>query len=168
MAFSPEVVEEPEAGPPARARGIALSEGLGQTVAMEEKPTVRLDIWLDVACIHKSRSQAQKACQLGRVEVNGQRGKAHRAIGPGDEIIVSFPGGRKRILRVEATAEKHLPKAQARLLYDDLTPKPTPEELELRYLQRLSAPTPRPRGAGAPKKKERRKIRRAKEGHLED
>ena len=32
---------------------------------------VRLDIWLDVACLFKTRSEAQKACKLGKVTVNG-------------------------------------------------------------------------------------------------
>jgi hypothetical protein len=55
-------------------------------------------------------------------------------------------------------------KARARELYIDHTPPPTPEELELRRMQRLSAPPKRPQGAGAPKKRERRDLRRLKEG----
>jgi ribosome-associated heat shock protein Hsp15 len=134
---------------------------------VSEDPGVRLDIWLDVACLFKSRSQAQGACKLGRVSVNGSRGKAHRLIRPGDEIRISLPGGRKRTVRVVELASTHVPRARARELYDDLTPPPTPEELELRRLQKLSAPPRRPRGAGAPKKKERRQLRRAKEGEPE-
>lgn len=147
---------------------LALSSSLRHTGRMEELSSVRLDVWLDVACILKSRSQAQNACRLGRVSVNGQRGKAHRKIRPGDSIIVSFPGGRKRILKVVDLAEKHLPRAEARKLYEDLTPAPSAEEMELRRLVRLSDPKPRPKGAGAPKKRERRKIRRAKEGLFEE
>lgn len=130
--------------------------------------SLRLDIWLDVACLFKTRSQAQNACQRGRVDVNGQNGKPHRAIRPGDRINISMPGGGKRIVVVKALTDKHIPRAQARELFDDLTPKPTPEELELRKLQRLSTPAPRVRGAGAPKKKERRQLRRAKEGWGEE
>ena len=40
---------------------------------------VRLDVWLDVACLFKTRSEAQKACRGGKVEVNGQSAKPHRA-----------------------------------------------------------------------------------------
>ncbi len=130
---------------------------------MNDEESVRLDVWLDVACLFRTRSQAQTACKRGRVEVNGQHGKPHRAIRPGDEIRISQPGGARKIVIVKELAEKHLPKAQARELYDDLTPQPTPEELELRRLQRLSTPQPRPRGLGAPKKKERRQLRRVKE-----
>lgn len=131
---------------------------------MDSKPSARLDIWLDVACIFKSRSQAQQACKLGRVVVNGDRGKAHRLVRPGDQIRISFPGGRKRTIEVAEIETTHVPRSRARELYIDHTPKPTPEEIELRRLQRLAAPPSRPRGSGAPKKKERRSLRRAKEG----
>jgi ribosome-associated heat shock protein Hsp15 len=131
--------------------------------------TVRLDVWLDVACLFKTRSQAQNACRLGRVTVNGDRGKAHRAVRPGDEIRISRPGvGGARILEVVAVADTHVPRAEARALYVDHTPQPTAEELELRRLQRLAAPPTRTPGTGAPKKKERRALRRAKEWTFDD
>jgi hypothetical protein len=63
---------------------------------------------------------------------------------------------------VQALAEKHVPKAEARELYKDLTPPPTPEEVEARKLARLAAPFVRPRGLGAPDKRERRELRRLK------
>jgi ribosome-associated heat shock protein Hsp15 len=129
-----------------------------------EAPPVRLDVWLDVACLFKSRSQAQRACTLGRVVVNGDRGKPHRLVRPGDTIRISLPGGRVRTVEVVALEDRHVPRARARELYIDHTPPPTPEEIELRRLQRLAAPPRRDRGAGAPKKKERRDLRRLKEG----
>ena len=46
----------------------------------------RLDVWLDVACLFKTRSEAQRACQGGKIEVNGQgTAKPHREVKPGDE-----------------------------------------------------------------------------------
>ena len=129
----------------------------------DETPSVRLDIWLDVACVYKTRSQAQTACKNGRVKVNGHRGKAHRLVRPGDEVRISLPGGRLRILRVAASTASTIPRAQARALYEDLTPPPTAEEIELRKLQRLATPPRRAPGSGAPKKKERRDLRRIKE-----
>jgi ribosome-associated heat shock protein Hsp15 len=131
---------------------------------MTDSPSVRLDIWLDVACIYKTRSQAQTACKNGRVEVNGDNGKPHRAVRPGDEIRISLPGGRKRTIEVVAIESTNVSKARARELYIDHTPPPTAEEIELRKMQRLSMPPRRDRGAGAPKKRERRQLRRLKEG----
>ena len=126
-------------------------------------PSARLDVWLDVACLFKTRSQAQTACKKGRVEVNGDRVKPHRVVRPGDEIRISSPGGRERIVVVRQVLTTHVAKAAARELYEDRTPQPTPEQMELRRLQRLAAPPRRERGTGAPKKKERRQLRRIKE-----
>jgi ribosome-associated heat shock protein Hsp15 len=131
---------------------------------MTDADSVRLDIWLDVACIFKTRSQAQAACAKGRVTVNGDHGKPHRAVRPGDEIRISLPGGRTRILEVVDLESVSVPKARARELYLDHTPPPTPEEIELRKMQRLALPPRRARGLGAPKKQERRTLRRLKEG----
>jgi ribosome-associated heat shock protein Hsp15 len=135
---------------------------------MSDDDSVRLDIWLDVACIFKTRSQAQQACKLGRIEVNGDHGKPHRQVRPGDEIRISFQGGRHRILEVVAIERASVPRSRARELYTDHTPPPTADEIELRRMLRLSAPPKRIRGAGAPKKKERRQLRRAKEGLDQD
>ena len=69
--------------------------------------SVRLDIWLDVACLFRTRSEAQKACKAGKVDVNGQPSKPHREIKSGDEIVISRPLGRKQRLVVYALG--HLP-----------------------------------------------------------
>jgi ribosome-associated heat shock protein Hsp15 len=123
---------------------------------------VRLDLWLDVACLFRTRSEAQKACRLGKVDVGGQTSKAHRDIKPGDEIVIGRPFGRRQQVIVIALAEKHIPKAEARLLYEDVTPEPTPEEVELRRMGRLVAPFTRPKGAGAPDRRERKALNRLK------
>jgi ribosome-associated heat shock protein Hsp15 len=123
---------------------------------------MRLDVWLDVACLCKTRSEAQKACKGGKVDVNGQAAKPHREIRPGDEIEITRPFGRRQKVVVRGLAERHLPKTEARLLYEDLTPKPTPEEVELSRLARMAAPFTRPASTGAPDKRERRALRRLK------
>ena len=123
---------------------------------------MRLDLWLDVACVFKTRSEAQKACKGGKVDVNGQGTKPHREIKVGDEIEISRPFGRHQKVLVLALAEKHIPKAAARLLYEDRTPKSTPEEVELRRMGRLVAPFTRPKGAGAPDRRERKVLNRLK------
>jgi ribosome-associated heat shock protein Hsp15 len=120
----------------------------------------RLDVWLDVACLFRTRSEAQAACRNGRLLVNGQVAKANRRLRVGDEIQIGRPFGRKQRLIVRGLAERHVPKAEARTLYEDLTPPPTPEEIEVRKLERMyrAATTP-PR---APDKRQRRALRRMK------
>ena len=119
---------------------------------------MRLDVWLDVACLYKTRSEAQKACKAGKVDVNGQSAKPNRLLRTGDEIEIGRPFGRKQRLKVRGLADRHLAKAEARLLYEDLTPPPTPEEIEARRLERIyrAAVTP----PKAPDKRERRALRR--------
>ena len=126
--------------------------------------SVRLDIWLDVACLFRTRSEAQTACKAGRVDVNGQEAKSHREIKSGDEIVISRPMGRKQRVVVYAVADKHIARAEARALYEDMTPPPTTEEIELRRMARLARPFVRPASAGSPDKRERRQLRRIKEG----
>jgi ribosome-associated heat shock protein Hsp15 len=121
---------------------------------------VRLDIWLDVACLYRTRSEAQRACVGGKVEVNGQRVKPHRQLHVGDKIALSRPYGRKQTIVVMALAERHVPKAEAKALYNDTTP-PMPEaEREMRKLERIyRAGLQR---AHAPDKRERRELRKFK------
>ena len=123
---------------------------------------VRLDTWLDVACLFKTRSEAQKACKLGKVAVNGVDAKPHREVEVGDEIEISRPMSRKQLITVLGIASTHVPKAEARQLYEDRTPKPTPEEIEIRRLERIyrAAATPKTR----PERDTRRTLRRLKRG----
>ena len=123
--------------------------------------SVRLDIWLDVACVFKTRSEAQKACRLGKVGVNGATAKAHRDVRIGDELVIQRPLGRKQLLTVLGLADTHISKADARLLYQDNTPKPTPDEIEQRKLERIyravSVPTDKP---GRDERRARRRMKR--------
>ena len=66
---------------------------------------VRLDTWLDVACLFKTRSEAQKACKLGKVSVNGAAAKPHRDVKIGDELEIQRPMGRKQLITVLGLAE---------------------------------------------------------------
>lgn len=122
---------------------------------------VRVDVWLDVACLYKTRSEAQRACNGGKVEVNDQRVKPHRELRVGDTLTLSRPLGRKQQVVVRGLAENHIPKAQARELYEDVTPPLSPEEQAFQQLLRQSRPQV---PAVAPDKRTRRLLRRMK-GH---
>jgi ribosome-associated heat shock protein Hsp15 len=132
---------------------------------VEKTPVpLRLDIWLDVACLYKTRSEAQRACKGGKVNVNGQAAKPHREVKPGDVVEITRPLGRRQRVVVRAVTERHVPKAEARLLYEDTTPPPSPEQQALIDLIRLAGPRRRTSARGAPDRRERRRLRRAKEG----
>ena len=121
---------------------------------------VRLDVWLDVACLFKTRSEAKRACEGGKVEVNGDRAKPHRAVREGDCLRISRPFGLHQDLIVRIVLERAVKKAEARVLYDDVSPAPTAEELEMRRMERVFRAATQ--AAGTPDRNRRREIRRAK------
>lgn len=127
-------------------------------MAVAEGPAVRLDVWLDVSCLFRTRSEAKKACTAGRVSVNGQDSKPHRLVRPGDSIEIVRPFGRRQMVAVLGVTERSVPKSEARTLYEDRSPAPTAEEREMRRMDRafraMSA------AAGTPDKRQRRALRK--------
>jgi ribosome-associated heat shock protein Hsp15 len=121
--------------------------------------SVRLDVWLDVSCVFPTRSRAKAACEGGKVDVNGARAKPHREIRIGDRVAVSGHEGARRELIVRGLAERSIPKAQARQLYEDVTPPAPPEVVEARRLDRMLAPRD---AGGRPERNERRERIRFK------
>ncbi len=121
----------------------------------------RLDVWLDVACLFKTRSEAKRACEGGKVEVNGEHAKPHRTVRDGDRLRISRGFGHHQDIIVRVVIDQHVRKAEARVLYDDVTPPPTPQEVEMRRVDRAMRAAVR--AAGTPDRDRRREIRRFKE-----
>jgi ribosome-associated heat shock protein Hsp15 len=122
--------------------------------------SVRLDIWLDVACLFKTRSEAKRACEGGKVDVNAEHAKPHRAVREGDRIRITRPFGRHQDVIVRIVLDQHVKKGEARVLYDDVTPKPTAEEIEMRRMERVYRAATQ--AAGTPDRRRRREIRKAR------
>jgi ribosome-associated heat shock protein Hsp15 len=55
--------------------------------------SVRIDKWLWAARFFKTRSLAADACEIGRIESNGQRAKASREVHVGDRLRVTNEAG---------------------------------------------------------------------------
>ncbi len=120
---------------------------------------MRLDVWLDVACLFKTRAEAQRACRGGKIQVNGETAiRPHKLLKVGDELRITRGPDRRQVVVVKGEAEKHVAKAEARKLYEDHTPPPTEEQKARRAFQR-AYPQPPPM---APDKRQRRAIRRLK------
>jgi ribosome-associated heat shock protein Hsp15 len=119
--------------------------------------TQRLDTWLWVARLIKTRSLANEAVTGGRVHVDGQRAKPSRAVRAGDRIEITL-GPTPRTVVVRGLAPRRGPASEAALLYEE-----TPESVEARERaaleRRLSSPQPE-RGAGRPTKRDRRRLDR--------
>jgi ribosome-associated heat shock protein Hsp15 len=125
-----------------------------------EAVEVRLDKWLQIARIFKTRTQAADACSAGRVALNGAASKPHRNLRVGDRIEIERDDW-TRILIVKELRDRPVSKAQARELYEDQSP-PRPQLDPLEQLLRRP-PVLRPRGSGRPTKRERRQIGRLKD-----
>ena len=123
--------------------------------------SVRLDVWLDVACLFKTRSEAKRACDGGKVELNRNAAKANRPVREGDRIRISRGHGRHQDIIVRIAIDAHVKKSEARVLYDDVTPKPTPEQIEMRRMERVYRAAAR--AAGTPDRRRRRELRKFKE-----
>jgi ribosome-associated heat shock protein Hsp15 len=93
-------------------------------MAAEERQ--RLDKWLWFARVVKTRTLAQKLALSGHVRVNREKAaSAHLLLKAGDVLTITGAGG-IRILKVVSAGTRRGPAAEARLLYEDLSPASRP------------------------------------------
>ena len=87
----------------------------------------RVDKWLWFARIVKSRTLAAKLVTEGRIRVNSLRIETPaKGVGPGDVLTIALERDVK-VLRILANGERRGPYSEARLLYDDLTGRESPD-----------------------------------------
>jgi ribosome-associated heat shock protein Hsp15 len=79
-------------------------------------PIVRIDKWLWAARFFKTRAQASKACDLGRIHSNGLLAKPAREVRLGDTLAIRNEGG-EFIVEVLLLSEMRGPAAVAQTLY---------------------------------------------------
>ena len=96
------------------------------------------------------------------MDVNGEPATPHRAVREGDRVRISRGFGHHQDVIVRIVLDQHVKKAEAKALYDDVTPAPAPEVIEARRIERLYRAASR--AAGTPDRRRRREIRRHKEG----
>jgi len=117
--------------------------------------SVRIDIWLWAARFFKSRALAKRACELGRIESNGQSAKPAREVRVGDRLRVTTEGGDYQV-EVMLLSGVRGPASIARGLYfeteasRELRKKVADERKAMKQFEEL--PT------GRPSRRERRKI----------
>lgn len=120
----------------------------------------RIDKWLFFSRAVKSRSLGAKLAQAGRVRINGEKtSQAADSVKPGDVLTITLE---RRILvyRIVSTGARRGPAEEARLLYEDISPQPSPKEAGGQ-----ASPGPqRDPGSGRPTKRERRETDRLRNG----
>ena len=117
--------------------------------------SVRSDIWLWAARFFKTRALAKRACELGRIESNGQPAKPAREVRVGDRLRVTTEGGEYQVQVLLLSAVRG-PASVARGLYfeteasRELRKKLADERKAMKQFEELPA--------GRPSKRDRRKI----------
>ncbi|MEO5323882.1 RNA-binding S4 domain-containing protein [Mesorhizobium sp. CC13] len=112
----------------------------------------RIDKWLFFSRAVKSRSLAAKLVQTGGVRLNGRKlDQASDIVKTGDVLTIALD---RRILvyKVLSAGVRRGPAEEARLLYEDLSPEPTPKD----QAPPDARPPLRDAGSGRPTKRERR------------
>jgi ribosome-associated heat shock protein Hsp15 len=117
--------------------------------------SVRIDKWLWAARFFKTRAQASKACDLGRIHSNTIQAKPARDVKIGDMLTVRNEGGLFEI-EVLALSEMRGPAAVAQTLYRETEASKAAriKVAEEMKAMREFAPIPEHR----PSKRDRRRI----------
>ena len=116
-----------------------------------------MDKWLWAARFFKTRSLAARACELGRIESNGQQAKASREVRVGDLLQVKNDGGDFQV-EVLLLSEMRGPAAVAQTLYRETEAS---RELRLKLAEeRKAMPHFEASREGKPSKRDRRKLDR--------
>jgi ribosome-associated heat shock protein Hsp15 len=83
-----------------------------------EAERLRVDRWLWVARLLKTRALAADAVKAGRVKVNGVAAKPSKEVGPGDRLELRTGPVRMDVL-VQGVAPRRGPAAEAATLYEE-------------------------------------------------
>jgi len=120
----------------------------------------RLDHWLWVVRLTKTRSLAAEAIKAGRVQVNGQPAKPSREVHPGDEVEVRNGAIRTTVV-VRGAAPRRVGAPEAAKLYEE-TPQSREARERLLEQRRLVEPVRSEWGKGRPTKRDRRTMDRVR------
>ena len=117
--------------------------------------SVRMDKWLWAARFFKTRSLAARACELSRIQSNGQSAKAAREVRIGDRLRITNDGGDFEV-EVLLLSDVRGPASVAQTLYREteasreLRQKVAAERKAMKQFEELPA--------GRPSKRDRRRI----------
>lgn len=116
---------------------------------------MRLDTWLWVVRLAKTRPLAAEAVKGGKVHVNGARVKPAREVAVGDEVEATI-GDVKRTVVVRGLAPRRVSAAVAATLYEETAESIAAREARAAALRiaALASPQPGPR----PTKRDRRRY----------
>lgn len=127
-----------------------------------EKLNVRIDKWLWMVRLYKTRSIATEACNAGKVKLNGENVKPSRDVRVGEVYEVHIGSLHKTVEVVDAPKSR----VGAPLVSQyciDLTPQSEYDRMKTLKTQEF-----RPHGLGRPTKRERRQLDFIKENYFDE
>lgn len=119
---------------------------------------VRIDRWLWAARFFKTRSQAARACELGRIASNGQTAKPAREAHVGDRLSIKNESGEFEV-DVLLLSEMRGPAVVAQTLYQETEAS---RAMRLKRAEEHKATPHFEAPRGRPSKRDRRQINRAR------
>jgi ribosome-associated heat shock protein Hsp15 len=117
---------------------------------------VRIDKWLWAARFFKTRAMAARACELGRIESNGQSAKPAREVRVGDLLRVKNDSGEFQA-EVLGLSEMRGPAAVAQTLYRETE---SSREARIKLAEERKAMPRIEAREGRPSKRDRREVNR--------
>jgi ribosome-associated heat shock protein Hsp15 len=127
----------------------------------EPSDRLRVDRWLWVARLAKSRTLAADLVRGGHVQVNDQRVKPGREVGAGDRIELTLREVR-RTVTVRGVAQRRGPASVAAQLYEESAESIA--ERERAAAERRLAASREPSGGARPTKRDRRRLDSVRRG----
>lgn len=127
--------------------------------------TARLDKWLWVSRLYRTRALATASVEGGKVRVNGQAAKPARPIKPGDEIMLQR-GSEQMTVVVRGFARQRVPARDVPALYEERA-----DSIAARQAARAERALAGPvgyQGKGRPDKRERRALQRMRDQPRDD
>ncbi|MCH9008115.1 MAG: S4 domain-containing protein [Calditrichaeota bacterium] len=119
--------------------------------------TIRLDKWLKLSRLYKTRAIATRACDDGKVKINNVKSKPARMVKIGDVIIIKAKS-KYRTFDVVDIVYKSISNKDARNLYREHEVEMSEESKELFELLQEWDKQGKRKYKGRPTKKERREL----------
>ena len=123
----------------------------------ETDKTMRLDKWLKITRLVKTRAKAANACDERKVKVNGEVAKPAKLVRIGDEVVIRHKNS-FRTFEVRGISQRSVSSEKAKDLYVEHALEVSEEAKELMALFHKSTKSQRPKYKGRPTKKARRDI----------
>lgn len=133
---------------------------------LNNEKNIRLDKWLKISRVYKTRELAIRACNEGKVKVNDQKTKPSHIVAIRDRITIKS-ANKYRTFEILQIVPKNVSNKDAKLLYKEHTPELSEDAKQLYEILRELDKQGKRKYKGRPTKRERREMEKLKSGNLQ-